>query len=88
MQDVDVAYTDQPEVPRKFIPALVAGLAYELAVKNPPKYQLSPQGEQILVAGVPMEVRMSLKGDYQEKFARADQEDAERSSWFVLPSVR
>ena len=86
-QDSDVAYTDQPEVPRKFIPALTAGLAYALAVKNPPKYELSPQGEQVQVSGVPLEIRQSLMLDYRDSFKAADLEDRDRASLYLVPDL-
>ena len=87
-QDVDVANRDNPEVPRKFLPALTAGLAFDLAAKNPPKYALGPQGQQIVIEGIALDVRAALKQEYDELFNRAYLEDRDRASLFLLPSVR
>lgn len=58
-------------VPPRFVPALVAGLAYMIAVKKP--------------EGAPRAVL--LKQAYDEQFALAAGEDRERASVFLRPGV-
>ena len=55
----------------RFLPCLVAGLAYHIATKIPE-----------LVERVPM-----LKAAYEEEFARAASEDSEKSSAIFVPRV-
>jgi hypothetical protein len=57
------------DIPPRFIPALVAGLAYAVASKRPE-----------VAARV-----MPLKQAYEEQFARAAEEDRDRASVFLLP---
>jgi hypothetical protein len=56
-------------IPPRFIPALVAGLAYNVALKKP---QAAPRSAM-------------LKQLYEEQFERAAHEDRDRSSVFFLP---
>lgn len=67
MQDAGTA-VNTPDVPFRFIPALVAGLAYMIAMKRPEAQAVAP----------------SLKAVYDEAFQLAADEDRDRSSlWFV-----
>ena len=36
-QDVSATYTQNPDIPRRYLPALISGLAVELAVKKAPE---------------------------------------------------
>jgi hypothetical protein len=65
MQSVGQGGTGEPEVPFRFIPALMAGLAYYLALKN-----TDPAAQQ----RVPM-----LKTFYEEQFGLASDEDRDRA---------
>lgn len=57
------------DVPFRFLPALVAGLAYSLAVKTPAAEQRIP----------------ILKTFYEEEFRRATEEDRDRSPLIIRP---
>jgi hypothetical protein len=35
-QDVSATYTQNPDIPRRYLPALISGLAVELAIKKAP----------------------------------------------------
>lgn len=56
-------------VPPRFVPALVAGLAYHIAAKKPQAQALVPM----------------LKQEYEAQFALAAEEDRDRSSTFFTP---
>jgi hypothetical protein len=85
-EDIGV-YTNNPEVPRRFVPALVSGLAYYLANKNPAKYELDSTGRPYVTKGVDINRRQELLGAYDVDFAAAKQEDHERASLFIVPSI-
>lgn len=72
IQDIG-AYTNNADIPRRFLPSLIAGLAWHIAIKNPAK--------------VPMEHRKDLQARYQEIFEKARMEDRERTSFYILPKV-
>lgn len=59
------------DMPTRFIPALVMGLAYKMAMKHPDK--------------VPMDRLAMLKAEYSQLFEMAKEEDRDRSSFFVRP---
>jgi len=59
-----------PDVPFRFVPALVAGLAYYLAMKT---------------AGLEQRTSM-LKSIYEEEFKNASDEDRDRSSLMICPA--
>lgn len=65
------AATNTADLPFRFIPALVAGLAYFIAMKNPAAKERVP----------------FLKQFYEEQFDLASQEDRSRASWFHHPTV-
>jgi len=60
---------DMTTVPPRFVPALVAGLAYYIAMKKPKSQPLVPQ----------------LKAIYDEQFELAADEDRDRSSVMFVP---
>jgi len=63
---------DMTSIPPRFVPALVAGLAYYIACKRP-----SAEGR------IPR-----LQMDYEAQFDRAAGEDRDRSSVYLMPSGR
>lgn len=63
------AGTNTADVPSRFIPALVAGLAYYTAMKKPEAYDRIPM----------------LKAVYDEQFQMAYEEDRGRESFIVRP---
>lgn len=65
------AGTNTADMPYRFIPALVAGLAYHIATKKQEAMQRVP----------------FLKQAYEEQFALAAEEDRDRASIFFLPDV-
>lgn len=87
VQDIGSNYTYNPEVPRRFIPALIAGLAYKIAQKNPAKMIRNEQSGQFEQAGgVAAQLRQELFQIYQKAFEEAIGEDRDRSSFFVVPA--
>jgi hypothetical protein len=56
-------------VPPRFIPALVSGLAFHIAMKKPEAAARAP----------------SLQAEYERQFALAASEDEERASWHLTP---
>ena len=73
-QDVSSTYTENPDIPRRYLPALISGLAVELANKRP--------------AQVNIERRQELKLYYEQDWEKAREEDRERVSFYVQPKVR
>ena len=69
MDDADKA-TNTMDMPFRFYPCFVAGLAYYLSLKRSP--QLTPQ----------------LKALYEEEFRRAADQDEDRASFRIRPSIR
>ena len=63
------AYTNNADVVFRFLPALIAGLAYYIAMKNP--------SVQDRVS--------ALKGSYDEQFQLASEEDREKADWSWVP---
>jgi len=70
MEDVG-AYTNTLDVPNRFLPALVSGLAYHLALK-------SPAAE----ARIPL-----LQQEYERQFMLAAEEDRDRASFHMVPDL-
>lgn len=66
--------SNDPDMPRRFWPALVAGLAYYLAMNR---------GMQF-----PMDRLGMLKAEYEEQLEHATQEDRERASLRIVPRYR
>lgn len=65
----DVAADDAPEIPFRFLPALTAGLAFHIAQKI-------PEGQARLAF---------LKGEYEQAWLEASQEDREKGSLRIVP---
>ena len=59
------------DIPFRFLPALVAGLAYYIAFKKPE-----------LMGRLEM-----LKAAYEEAWGSASSEDRDRASWFITPNM-
>lgn len=73
IQDAGASGTLTMDIPHRFIPALVAGLSYQIALK---KSATEPQ----IMSRVEF-----LKGLYEEQFEMAAGEDRDRSSLFLAP---
>lgn len=71
MDDVGTGSSEQ-DVPYRFIPALVSGLAFYLSAKIP---------------GVAADRAMLLKQDYEEQWAMAATEDREKATLRIVPHV-
>ena len=71
MQSVGAGGTGQPEIPWRFIPAMIAGLAYYLALKSK---------EPIAMQKAPL-----LKAEYEEQFTLASDEDRDRATFRFVP---
>jgi hypothetical protein len=69
IQDAGLLGTNTMDVPNRFLPAMVAGLAYYMAMKNPDSF---PRLQ-------------ALKQVYDEEFVRAATEDRSRSSVQFVP---
>lgn len=65
------AATNTVDVPHRFIPALVAGLAFRIAMKKPELQERAP----------------FLKQVYDEQFQMAAEEDRDRSSLYLFPHI-
>jgi len=70
MQDVGDNPEINQDVPIRFLPALVAGLAYQIAMKFPEGAKKVP----------------FLKAEYDIQFRLAEEEDRERAQWSIVPS--
>jgi len=84
IQDAGV-YTNNPEVPKRFIPALVSGLAWYLAVKNPAQMVQSADGQIIEINGVGQQRRLELRDQYVADYTTAVDEDRDRAPLFITP---
>ena len=69
VQDAGTGVTDQ-DIPFRFIPCMVAGLAYYISMKKPE---------------VPQDRVLMLKQDYEQQFQLAADEDREKAAWRVVP---
>jgi hypothetical protein len=70
IQDAGDGGTKTQDIPFRFIPCMVAGLAYYLAMKLP---NIDPQR------------RMELKADYEQQFQLAADEDREKAPVRFVP---
>lgn len=83
------AYTNNAEIPRRFLPALIAGLSHKIAQKNPAKMARNEQtGQFEQVGGVAANVRQELYQEYLTSYEKAKGEDRDRSSFYVVPRFR
>lgn len=71
IEDAGTPASNTMDAPERFLPALVAGLAYYIAMKKPGLEQRVP----------------FLKGVYDEQFDLASQEDRDRSDFRIIPYV-
>jgi hypothetical protein len=68
-QDVGQNANNNMDVPFRFVPAMISGLAYHLASKRPEAFARMPE----------------LKALYEEEFQRAADEDRQRSAVMLVP---
>jgi hypothetical protein len=68
-QDVGTNANNNMDVPFRFVPAMISGLAYQLACKRPEAFARIPE----------------LKAMYEEDFQRAADEDRQRSAVMLVP---
>ena len=73
MQDINKSAIQTPDVSRRFLPCLTAGVAYYMSMKRP---------------NVDMERIAMIKTEYEERLSRALEEDRERVSLLIRPQVR
>ena len=66
------SYTNNMDIPFRFLPALTSGLAYYLSIKTPGADQRIPV----------------LQAEYERQFRLASDEDRDRASLFLVPAVR
>jgi len=66
--------SNDPDMPRRFFPALVAGLAYYLALNRGMQFPLDRLG--------------ILKAEYEEQLQHATEEDRERAPLRIVPRYR
>ncbi len=64
-------YTNTVDITPRFLPALTAGLAYYLALKNPAAASRIP----------------TLQTEYERQFSLAAEEDRDRGSFFMVPDL-
>jgi len=72
-QDVNKSAVQTADISRRFLPCLAAGLAYQMSMKRP-----GVDGGRIQM----------LKMEYEERLARAMDEDRERSNLKIVPRLR
>ena len=72
MEDVNKSAFQNADISRRFLPCLTAGLAYHMSMKRP---------------GVDLNRIQLVKQEYEERLARAMEEDRERVSIFFKPKV-
>jgi hypothetical protein len=70
MQDAGAGGSFEQDVPFRFIPCMIAGLAYQIAMKKP---EVAP--DRI----------MMLKQDYEQQFQLAADEDRDKASVRFVP---
>lgn len=87
IEDVD-SMQQSADVPRRFLPALISGLAFQIAIKNPAKMEAGPDGRPIQVGGVSTQHIALLQSEYLRKFTLAKEEDRERDSFRVRVNAR
>jgi hypothetical protein len=70
----DVSKSSQTaDISRRFYPCLTAGTAYFMSMKRP---------------GVDAGRIQMIKGEYEDRLLRAQEEDKERASMYILPRLR
>ena len=73
LQDVNKSADQNADLPKRFLPPLTCGLSYYMSMKRP---------------GVEAGRIQMLKVNYEEKLARAMEEDRERASMHIVPKLR
>ena len=73
LQDINKSAIQNADLPKRFLPPLTCGLSYYMSMKRP---------------GVEAGRIQMLKGNYEEKLARAMEEDRERASMRIVPKLR
>ena len=69
IQDTGSVGSTNPDVPARFLPALVSGLAFRISQKYPEAFVRSPE----------------LKAEYEFQWDLAQQEDRDRASVHFVP---
>jgi hypothetical protein len=83
------ALSNNVDIPRRFLPALIAGLAYKIGEKNQAKQLLDDvTGRMKYVDGVQPQQLALLKGNYLETYQKAREEDRDRASLIATPKLR
>jgi len=72
IEDAGNSAAKTADVPYRFIPALCAGLAHQIGIKK----------------ALPMDRLQMLKADAMEEWRMAWEEDRDKSSWYLRPSMR
>lgn len=70
LQDIDDS-SQTPDMPRRFLPAVISGLAWHLSNKSPAINDINR--------------RQELRALYMDDLAKAMEEDSDRASTFILP---
>lgn len=78
-------YTNHIDMPVKYVPAIISGLAYSIARE---KFAAAPPEMNAAMREAERMRRDELKADYEEELNRVIDEDRERASIFVLPDMR
>lgn len=81
IEDASLSNQD-PDVPKRFLPALTTALAYQLSLKKPTN-SLEPEAVKADAAK-----RRELRGLSIDMFEAARGEDRDRSSLFLIPKMR
>lgn len=72
IEDASSGASNQYDAPTRFLPAIVSGLAYQLALKNP----------------AVMDRVQFLKGIFEDDFNLAATEDRDRTDFKIIPAIR
>ena len=72
LYDITKSAIENADVPFRFLPSLINGLAYYLAMKRP-----NTPGDRI----------MMLKGNYEETFRAAFESDKQRADMRIVPRL-
>lgn len=83
IQDVG-EYTNTLDVPVKFLPAIVSGLAWSMADE---KFQAAPAEMNASMRETERLRRDQLKQRYEEELTRVIDEDRDRASLYILPDL-
>jgi hypothetical protein len=73
IEDAGIPASNNMDIPPRFLPALVTGLAYQIALKRP--------------TDVPVQRVISLEAEYNKQYNLATEGERERASLFMRPPV-